>query len=83
MYQITVTFCKCDTGDGEGNTFANTYVANYDRVYAPANPTREGFTFAGWYTAIDGGSVVTAWNIAYSTSKKYYAHWTPLPPPAP
>ena len=84
MYQITVTFCKCDLGDGgDGNTVVSTYVANYDIVHAPSNPSREGFTFDGWYTAKAGGTKVTAWSIPYSTNKKFYAHWTALPPPAP
>ncbi len=38
------------------------------------NPTRDGYTFTGWYTSPDGGSRVSE----YSTDNQatLYAHWT-------
>ena len=38
-------------------------------------PTRAGYTFAGWYTAVSGGSLVsTATTVTADVT--YYAHWT-------
>lgn len=40
-------------------------------------PTRDYYTFNGWYTAADGGEKVTADTIFNSTEAvTYYAHWT-------
>ena len=41
-------------------------------------PTRSGYTFDGWYTAVEDGSKVgaqTNYNAAYDVT--VYAHWTP------
>ena len=38
-------------------------------------PTRDGYTFDGWYDAKDGGSKVSADKI-YTESTTIYAHWT-------
>lgn len=43
------------------------------------NPTRTGYTFAGWYTAASGGLQVTeADTVSITTAQTLYAHWTPL-----
>lgn len=40
-------------------------------------PTRDYYTFDGWYTAADGGEEVTADTVFNSTEDvTYYAHWT-------
>lgn len=52
--------------------------ATYDETLGtlPA-PTREGYTFDGWFTAPQGGEQVTA-DTVYKTAgtSTYYAHWT-------
>lgn len=40
----------------------------------PANPTREGYTFAGWYTDPYGGTQVTT-SLVVRESQTLYAHW--------
>lgn len=43
-------------------------------------PTRDYFTFAGWYTKKEGGTIVTANTAVDSTSDmKLYAHWAANP----
>lgn len=46
-------------------------------IGALPTPTREHYTFNGWYTAASGGSNVTAWD-AYDTdnTQTIYAQWT-------
>lgn len=40
-------------------------------------PTRDYYTFDGWYTAADGGEKITADTVFASTEDvTYYAHWT-------
>ena len=45
-------------------------------------PTRDGYTFDGWYTAATGGTAVAAGNV-YTANTTIYARWTdkPLTPP--
>ena len=40
-------------------------------------PTRQGFSFDGWHTAKDGGTIVTEETVASTTGTvTLYAHWT-------
>ena len=50
----------------------------YDAAYGTLpTPTRDGFTFTGWYTAASGGNLVTASTIMTTASNHtLYAHWT-------
>ena len=41
-----------------------------------AAPTREGFTFDGWYTSAEGGTKLTTSNATTATT--IYAHWTAI-----
>ena len=42
-------------------------------------PTRTGYTFAGWYTAVSGGTQVTSSTIVTATGNHtLYAHWNPI-----
>lgn len=51
-----------------------TYGSTYGTL---PTPSRSGYTFAGWYTAASGGSIVTSSTIVNITSSQtLYAHWT-------
>ena len=39
-------------------------------------PTREGYSFEGWYTSTTGGEQVTSTSIMGASNKTIYAHWT-------
>jgi len=43
-------------------------------------PERDGYTFTGWFTEIDGGTEVTASKV-YSSNETIYAHWDEIPKP--
>lgn len=69
--------------NGATHSFWNLFLTEYTEsnfnaganLAFPTNPTRTGYTFAGWYTERVGGTqVTTSTKVNYST--KYYAHWT-------
>ena len=56
-----------------------TYGGTYN-ILPARDPTREGYTFDGWYTAKDGGTKVTTDTVVTATADHtLYAHWTPIP----
>ena len=60
------------------STASQTKTETYDSAWVfPADPTRAGYTFAGWYTAASGGTKVESGDL-YTTAgpKTLYAHWT-------
>lgn len=71
---VTVTF------DPNGGTVDKIYdtTNEYDYLYSLPMPNREGYTFDGWFTEIDGGEIVTS-ETKFKTSVTVYAHWTKLP----
>ncbi|MCR5702659.1 MAG: InlB B-repeat-containing protein [Lachnospiraceae bacterium] len=69
----TVTF---DANGGTVSPTKKTYT--YGSAYADLpTPTNPGYSFAGWYTAISGGTKITESSV-YSTesNQTLYAHWT-------
>lgn len=43
----------------------------------PADPQKTGYSFAGWYTATDGGDKITDFSITSATGERtVYAHYT-------
>ncbi|WP_189032792.1 InlB B-repeat-containing protein, partial [Paenibacillus albidus] len=56
-----------------------TYVSSGATITAPAEPTKSGYTFAGWYKE---ASYVTPWNFSTDTvtaDSTLYAKWTAVP----
>lgn len=66
------------TLDANGGTVSNDSVTvTYSKGYGTLpKPTRDGYTFLGWFTAADGGTEVTA-STTVTTNKDHtlYAHW--------
>ena len=62
---------------GDGDYWVGTVIVTNGMALGNC-PTvyREGYDFAGWWTAPDGGVQVTESTIVRS-SRSYYAHWTP------
>lgn len=52
------------------------YNNEYGKTYnLPKNPTREGYTFAGWYTSKSGGELITSSTPVKPMHLCVYAHW--------
>jgi len=49
----------------------------------PTPPTKTGYIFGGWYTAINGGGTVFTAATTVTSSLTVYAKWTPITPPTP
>ena len=67
------------TYDANGGTVSPTYkdMSYFDETYGElATPTKTGYTFAGWYTAVSGGTaVISTTSITNNTGHTIYAHW--------
>ena len=66
----TVTF---DANGGVGGTTVS--VTQRNALETLPTPTCEGYEFKGWFTALSGGTQVTASTIVMA-DVTYYAHWT-------
>jgi uncharacterized repeat protein (TIGR02543 family) len=49
-------------------------VTHGEKATAPENPTRDGYTFGGWYTEESGGTLYD-FNAAVTEDLTLYAHW--------
>ena len=61
--------------DGVTELSANKTVEKYHKAEKPANPTKSGYTFDGWYTTATG-STLYDWNMQITTDTNIYAHWS-------
>lgn len=68
----TVTF-----NSNGGSAVASQTVKKNDFAKQPANPTRDGYTFDGWYTEVTGGQKFN-FNTAIIKNIILYAHWTEI-----
>ena len=62
-----------------GSVTTDSKTATYGSTYGVLpTPVRKGYTFNGWYTMAEGGTVVTDSTVVASESAhSLYAHWTP------
>lgn len=69
----TVTFDP-NGGSVSSNSKTVTYGSNYGTL---PTPTRNGYTFDGWYTSATGGNLVTSnVTVRLTGNQTLYAHWT-------
>lgn len=70
----TVTFNA--NGGSVSESSKTVYYGQYYGVLP--TPTRTNYTFAGWYTEVEGGTQITADSIVTAlVNQILYAHWTP------
>ena len=66
-----------DGGSVSQNSKTVTYGSSYGTL---PTPTRNGYTFDGWYTSADGGSLVTSnVTVRLTYNQTLYAHWSENP----
>ncbi len=67
----TITF------NGNGGSSVAKKTVTYGETYGPlASPTRQYYTFQGWYTAANGGTQVTPFSkVTITSNQTLYAHW--------
>ena len=67
----------CDLNDGEEHETNATLTVNAEKKLTAfiSEPTRDGYTFAGWFTAAEDGEEVTL-EKTYTADTTVYAHWT-------
>ena len=59
------------------NTISITENGRYTGLSAITPPTKEGYTFEGWFTAENGGTKVTdSVTVTVNSNHTLYAHWT-------
>ena len=64
-----------DVNGGYGVPTSERYMPGM--AYGPLpSATRDGYTFAGWFTAADGGTQVTAASTVPASAATLHAHWT-------
>lgn len=65
-----------DPNNGECSTLSKTVIYNSTYGSLPV-PTRDGYTFDGWYTSAIGGNQITADSaVTITEDQTLYAHWT-------
>jgi len=70
---ITVTY---NTNGGSTPNPASNKITYGSKYTLAANPTRAGYTFAGWFTAASGGTqVTTSTTLTNENNHTIYAHW--------
>ena len=86
IYSVTVTL---DTQGG--NAMDALTVESGNLIEKPSDPTRNGYTFAGWWSASSGGQPIDFEKAEVDENMTIYAHWdkvggdnpTPTPQPQP
>ncbi len=71
----TVVYVIAFDLNGASGTVAPAYVENNEITNWPADPTRNGYTFSGWYTESSGGTQMTATS-EFTRNITLYARWT-------
>jgi len=62
-----------------GNTLINGATTTGASIASPGTPTRDGYTFTGWFAATTGGTALTfPYTHARTTNFTLYAQWTPV-----
>ena len=67
------------TWNANGGSGGGTTDGYHGGTWSPAQPTRSGYTFKGWYTAASGGSyqcIIENYNLKTTGATTVYAQWT-------
>ncbi len=76
-YRTTVTYMVTFDANGGNVSPTTRSVASGSAIGTLPTPTRSGYTFDGWYTAVSGGTKISS-STKMTGVVTYYAHWTKL-----
>ena len=73
----TVTYDAQDGSFADDSSGRKSFIVSYDDKYSlPADPTKRGYAFDGWYTEAEGGKQITAdTKMTTAGDLTLYAHW--------
>ena len=74
--EVTLAWDSCGGSEVAATTQAYSDGA---KLLLPAQPTRPGYSFKGWFTAASGGTQVTDQTPVPSSDTTYYAQWEEIP----
>jgi uncharacterized protein (TIGR02145 family)/uncharacterized repeat protein (TIGR02543 family)/prepilin-type N-terminal cleavage/methylation domain-containing protein len=72
----TVTF---NTAGGSTAPSSITDITSGNTISLPTEPTKDGYTFSGWYTQVDGGGTNFTGSTDVTASITVYAGWEVIP----
>lgn len=75
--RIVPTYTVSYDVNGGNGTYSPTTVKEGEKIALPADPTRDGYEFIGWFTAPTGGDKVTS-DTAVAGNMTLYAHWNEI-----
>ena len=78
FYTIDANAYMVSFDSNGGSSVSAQKVKHGSKATQPANPTRSGYTFQGWYTAKSGGSKYD-FSQSVTSDVTLYAHWTANP----
>ena len=74
--EVTLAWDSCGGSEVAATTQA---LVEGAKLALPAQPTRPGYSFKGWFTAASGGTQVTDQTPVPSSDTTYYAQWEEIP----
>ena len=75
--RIIPTYTVSYDVNGDNGSYSPTTVKEGEKITLPADPTRDGYEFLGWFTAKTGGDKITSDTVA-TGSMTLYAHWNEI-----
>lgn len=75
--RIIPTYTVSYNVNGGNGSYSPTTVKEGEKITLPADPTREGYKFLGWFTAPTGGDRVTD-DTVVTGAMTLYAHWNEI-----
>ena len=78
--RIIPTYTVSYDVNGGNGSYSPTTVKEGEKIALPADPTREGYEFLGWFTAPTGGDKATD-DTVVTGAMTLYAHWNEIKKP--
>ncbi len=74
-----ITFYRTSLNANGGSVSPTSVLTAGGESFMIPTPTRQNYSFDGWYYSVNGGSKMTTSVMTPSENSTLYAHWTPVP----